>query len=410
MRQSPPLRRLGTLGSMAIFTRYLVRELLGTFLVALVALTMIMIIQGVVAEAIRMNLGLGPMLRLIPYVVPNALVFAVPGTILFSVCMVYGRMSADNEIVALKSLGIGPRAVMIPAYVIGFLLSLVTVWLIDVAYSWAYLEAQRVVVQSVEEIAYGMLRTQRSYSNQRFSIIVKGVAGRKLLRPIMTFQSNGDVPGFTLTADDAELKSNLDRNTLTLTLTNCEIETSNGVQANFPGTVEREIPLSFASARGEVVVGPSQLAMSQIPREIDNERRAILGLEQTIAADVGFYLATGDLIALHQNVWNGYQEELKGHRRRLTRLRVEPWRRWSAGFSCLCFVFVGTPLAIWRRNSDYMTTFFYCFGPTLLLYYPLMMASLDRAKSGHWPPYLLWLPNIAMLIAGWWLVRKIERY
>jgi lipopolysaccharide export system permease protein len=321
---------------MTIFTRYVVRELLATFLVALVALTMIMIIQGVVVEAIKMNLGLGPMLRLMPYVIPNALVFAVPGTILFSVCMVYGRMSADNEIVALKSFGIGPRVVMIPAFVIGFVLSLVTVWLIDVAYSWAYLEAQRVIVQSVEEIAYGMLRTQRSYSNQRFSIIVKGVEGRKLLRPIMRFESNGDVPGFTLTADDAELRSNLDRNTLTLTLTNCELETSNGVHASFPGTVEREIPLTFASARGEVVVGPSQLSMAQIPHEIDKERRAIQGVEQTIAAEVGFLLATGELINLHQNVWHGYEAELHGHRRRLTRLRVEPWRRCSAGACALC--------------------------------------------------------------------------
>lgn len=393
-----------------IFNRYVLRELLSLFAVALVALTMIMIIQGVVQEAIRMNLGLGPMLRLIPFVVPNALVFAVPGTILFAVCMLYGRMSADNEIVALKALGIGPRVVMLPAFVVGFLLSLLTVWLIDVAYSWAYLEAQRVIVQSVEEIAYGMLRTQRNYSNQRFSIIVKGVEGHKLMYPIITFQPEGDMPGFTLTADNAELHSNLERNTLRLILTNSELETSNGVQASFPGVMEREIPLSFASARGEVVAGPAQIALRNIPSEVEKQLRVVRETEQAIAADTGFLLATGDLAFLHHHHWFGHEQELVHHKRRLTRLRVEPWRRWSAGFSCLCFVIVGTPLAIWRKNADYMTTFFYCFLPTLLLYYPLMMMALDRSKAGDWPPYSLWLPNVAMLIAGWVLIRKVERY
>jgi lipopolysaccharide export system permease protein len=395
---------------LTIFNRYVLRELLTLFSIALVALTMVMIVLGVVQEAIRMNLGLGPMLKLIPFVVPNALVFAVPGTILFAVCMLYGRMSADNEIVALKALGIGPRVVMMPAFVIGFLLSLLTVWLIDVAYSWAYLEAQRVIVQSVEEIAYGMLRTQRNYSNQRFSIIVKGVEGHQLLYPIMTFQPDGELPGFTLTADSAELHSNLERNTLRLILTNSELETSNGVQASFPGIVEREIPLSFASTRGDVVVGPAQVALRNIPTEIESQTRLIRELEQSTAADTGFLLATGDLALLHNHHWMGHEFELNHHRRRLIRLRVEPWRRWSAGFSCLCFVFVGVPLAIYRKNSDYMTTFFYCFFPTLLFYYPLMITALDRAKAGHWPPYTLWLPNVAMLIAGWYLIRKVERY
>ncbi len=395
---------------LTIFTRYLVRELLSVFLVALFALTMVMIIQGIVTEAMRMNLGFGPMMRLIPFILPNALVFAVPGTILFSVCLVYGRMSADNEIIALKSMGIGPRMVMLPAFVLSFLLSLLTVWLIDVAYSWGYVEAQRVVVRSVEEIAYGMLRTQRSYSNQRFSIIVKGVEGRKLVRPIMTFQANGDVPGFTLTADDAELKSNIENSTLILLLNNSEIEANNGMQASFPGIVEREIPLSFASAKGDVVIGPSNYSIRQLPGEIERQERVIRSMEQSAAADFGFALATGDLGALHHNNWLAHQQNLEGAQRRLARLRLEPWRRWSTGFSCLCFVLVGTPLAIRMKSHDYMTTFSYCFLPTLLVYYPIFMMTLDRAKAGDWPPCLVWLPNIVMAVAGWWLIRNVERY
>ena len=116
------------------FTRYITWELLRIFLLALGVITFLMVVQVLVREALQMNLGIGPTLRLIPFALPNALAFSVPGTILFAVCVVFGRMSADNEIVALKALGMSPWIVLKPALVLGFLLSLLSVWLLDVAY------------------------------------------------------------------------------------------------------------------------------------------------------------------------------------------------------------------------------------------------------------------------------------
>ena len=90
-----------------------------------------------------------------------------------------------------------------------FALSLVGIWLTDLAFSWGAAGVQRVVIQSVEEITYGMLRTQRAYANQRFSIIVKDVQDRKLIRPDMNFQASSDMPAVRISAVDAELKADL---------------------------------------------------------------------------------------------------------------------------------------------------------------------------------------------------------
>ena len=140
-------------------TRYVILELLKVFVVALVALTVLMLIIGLVQRAVQEGMGPLPVLRLIPFVLPDALRFAIPGTMLFAACSVYGRMAADNEIIAIKSLGITPYVVVWPALVLGFVVSLAAVWLNDVAVSWGRLGANRVILQSVEEIAYGMLRT-----------------------------------------------------------------------------------------------------------------------------------------------------------------------------------------------------------------------------------------------------------
>ena len=206
-----------------LITRYVAAELLKVFLSTLTVFTLLMTMVGVAQEAVRQGLGLVPILRIIPYTLPNALVFALPGTILFSVCLVFGRMSASRELVAMKSLGIPATAVVRPALGLAFLVSLVTVWLIDVAFSWGYAGIQRVILESAEEIAYGVLRTQRSYSTRQFSISVSRVLGRRLLQPTVTIRRpNGE--DVMMTAREAQLYAAVEEAALKITLTDGFVE------------------------------------------------------------------------------------------------------------------------------------------------------------------------------------------
>ena len=171
-----------------LIPRYITAELLKVFLTTLTVFTFVMTLAGVAQEAIRQGLGPVTILRLIPYTLPNALVFALPGTILFSACSVFGRLSASNELTAIKSLGISPAVVIRPALLLAFLVSLGTVWLIDIAFSWGYAGIQRVVLDSAEEIAYSVLRTQHAYRTKQFSIAVARVVDRRLLRVTITLE------------------------------------------------------------------------------------------------------------------------------------------------------------------------------------------------------------------------------
>jgi lipopolysaccharide export system permease protein len=390
--------------------RYISKELLGWFALAIVLLTMLMVIILVGIEAMRTNLGLGPILRLLPFVLPTSLAFSVPGTILFTVCLVYGRMSADNEIVATKALGISPLTLLWPAYALAFGLSLVGVWLNDLAYSWGQLGVQRVVIQSVEEIVYGMLRTQKSYANQRFSIVVKEVQGRKLIKPFITFQANNDMPPVMISAEQAELRSDLARNTMTLILDNFELKVGDNIRTVHPGRDIREYPLEFLSARDSKLGNPANLPIAQIAAETAAQRRRIDELEQSLAAETALALVTGELHELRDSLWKQRRSQLAAARGRLHRLQTEPWRRWAAGFSSLAFVMVGAPLAILFRKSDVMTTFGKVFLPILVVYYPVFMGCFDRAKAGALPPFTLWAANLALAALGLFLLRRVVRY
>ena len=100
---------------MTLISRYVLRELLLVFLTALSALTLFMLIVGLVREAQQQGLGLAQILMLVPFALPEAMRFAVPGTMLFAAASVFGRMSSSNEITALRAAGITPLAVIWPA-------------------------------------------------------------------------------------------------------------------------------------------------------------------------------------------------------------------------------------------------------------------------------------------------------
>ena len=118
----------------------------------------------------------------------------------------------------------------------------------------------------------------------------------------------------------------------------------------------------------------------------------------------------GEFDRLTGTEWDRRAAESANMEKLLCRLRLEPYRRWSAGFSCLCFVWVGAPMAVWRRNRDFLTSFFLCFLPILIVYYPLLAYGIDGAKNGTIPPVAVWTGNVLLLVWGTWLLRKVMRY
>jgi lipopolysaccharide export system permease protein len=392
---------------MKIITRYVLSELLQVFLVALAALTLFMLVVGLVKEAQQQGLGLAQILALVPYVIPEAMRFAVPGTMLFAVASVFGRMSAANEVTALKAAGITPMALIWPALTLGLVVSFVSVWLNDVAVSWGRDGIRRVVVNSVEQIIYGRLRQHRSYSTPQVSINVKGVEGNRLIRPTLTFQSDSGAPA-TVSAAEARLTANPDAGTLVVTFRDGTLHMGD-YTASFPDTIVREVPLDAVSRKETSSTSPSEIAMADFEDARRLQVAKIEQVEQVIAGKAALGLVTGRIEHALPAFTAPDRDLLRHEENRLNRIIMEPWRRWANGFSCLCFVLVGAPMAIRMRNADFLTSFFLCFLPILIVYYPVFMLGVDQAKRGAVPPVAVWFGNLLIVLWGWWLLRQVVR-
>ncbi len=395
--------------AMKIMTRYVLSELLQTFLVTLLGMTLFMIIVGVMREAYSQGLGMKQVLLLLPYVLPEALRFSIPGTVLLTACTVYGRMASNNEVIALKAAGVSPWAIFWPVLALGTALSLLTVWLSDVTVTWGKAGIRRVVIESVEEIAYSKLTQQRAFSTKGFSINVQRVDGHRLINPTLTFQSNLDSPAYTITAAEAELTADPAANTLTIICRDSEYEMGT-TKGRIPGEIQRVVSLSESTRKGAASGSPTDLPMAEIDSAHEQAVWQLKTQRTKMAAVAGLQLIQGDFHGLSEIAWEPLKKNLKENQYRIYRLEMEPHRRWSTGFSCLCFVCVGSPLAVLMRKSDILTSFFVCFMPVLLLYYPLLIFSIDQAKSGRIPGESVWLGNVIMLGIGWLLYKKVRRY
>lgn len=390
-----------------ILTRYVLLELLQVFLLTLAGLTALIFIALVGKEAVKKGLGLGPLLRMTPYLLPQAMQFAVPGTMLLATTSVFGRLSAFNEIVATKALGVSPWRLVRPTFVLAALTSVGAVALNDLAVSWGRLGVQRVFVESLEEVIYSQLRLHRSYAKGGVQINVRRVEGRRLVLPKVTVRSRNGGDSWKLSSASAELDSSTDRRKLIVRFEGIHLEGE--VNAAIASTVEREIDLNDLLDEGESGRSPSNYALAEIGREQAAITDRLTDLRRERTTESMLAMATGDFERLSADALKPLERREATERYRRRRLSVEPYRRWSAGFSCLCFVMVGAPMAILRQKGEFLASFFLCFLPILLVYYPLLMVSVDAAKSGSVPPVAVWLGNGVLALWGLWMMRRVVR-
>jgi lipopolysaccharide export system permease protein len=393
---------------MKILTRYVVFDLLKVFLLILTGLTLMIFIGLIGKEAVEKGLGLGPLLRMTPYLLPQAMQFAVPGTMLLATTYVYGRLASYNEIVAIKALGISPMALIWPTLILATLVSFAGVYINNLAVSWGTRGVQRVFVESIEDVVYGHLKMHRTYSSGKLSIIVRGVEGKKLRQPILVVAASGNHPALTIRAKEAEIWSDTKERKLHVRFHDFEV--SGPITVSNPDTYEQEISLDELTGMSAETRSPSTYALGEIGGAIRQSAEKIEQINQGMTAQASFALVTGEFFSLAQQNWKWHEKMLDAAKQRLNRLQLEPWRRWANGFSCLGFVVIGIPVALWLRFSEFLATFFICFVPILVLYYPLLIVSVSQAKDGVFPAPTVWIGNIVLGFAGIALLRHVNRH
>lgn len=393
---------------MSILTRYYVKELLKVFSLTLGILTVFMLWIAITFE-LPEDLKSIRLVWVLPFLTPEAVRNALQAASLFAACSVFGRMSAQNELLALNSLGIPAGFVLLPTLVLGLAASFAGVWLYEVGISWGNVGVERALIQSIDSIAYEQLEKTHSFAMPQIVLRAKSVAGRTLTKATAVITpANGD-DTTTIHAQECRLHVNADASTLSVYFSNGTID-HDGHKLNFYDTIEQVIPLTDEQP-DEDAWPPKNPSLGKIRAEIASKSQTVARLEQELADNVVPLPAPeeGDGNAPATLSPAVMRERLKTEQSRLHYLQTQVYRRWTNGFFSLAFVMVGVPVAIMLRSGDPLSAFFLCFAPVILVNHPLHNFCIRMAETGRMPPWSPWIGNVVLMALGVWLMYRLNR-
>lgn len=149
---------------------HLSRELLRVTALALVALTLLMTIFGIVKPLREVGLATNQVLALFGYLVPVMLSLTLPVAALFAGTIVYGRFAQDNELLACQASGISTLHLLRPALVLGVLVTVTALTLSNFVAPGMMERAERSAKNNIAGIVFNQLQKSGYLRQEDFTI------------------------------------------------------------------------------------------------------------------------------------------------------------------------------------------------------------------------------------------------
>jgi lipopolysaccharide export system permease protein len=342
-----------------ILRRYLFLEILVPFFFGLSVFTVVLLIARIV-RLVEMVVNRGvpflEMLTLFSLILPAFLEVTVPMALLLAVLLAFGRLSADSEIVALKTSGISLYQMMIPVAAFTASVCLVTFWLAVSVRPWSNGALKEQLFEIAKNRASAGFREK--IFNDEFPGLVVYVeeieAGGATLKGIMVSDSRDPARRNTVIAKIGMLLPNENTKTVTLRL--------------LDGTIYGSSEEGRLFQKTDFTVNDVNLNLSALTdlrgKDRDPKEMALGELRARIAA-------------LRARGAPAYEESLELH------------RKFSIPFACVVSRGFSISLAL------------------IFVYYILLTVGETLARKGFLPPIVaLWMPNLAFLALGLALFAK----
>jgi len=362
---------------MRILRNYILKECIIPFLLALMVLSCVFLL-GYTVKLTHMVINKGVPLvvvgKIFLLLIPLLFTYTLPFAAIIGVIMAFGRLSADNEIIALRTSGIRLRRLITPLLTIGILLSLVTFLLNDRVIPYAHYEQKKLQDNLGMENPDALLEPGvfiTEFKGQ--TLFMHRVEGNQFYN-ITIWQPQPDGgPTRTIVAKSGEFTKSPDGKQLILKLIN---GTSDEVDMQNPNNFYKLnfktlfVTLNMADLSKPMEKKPKSMTIRELISEIQR-------LEPLLRID-DLYL-----------------------------LQTELYRRITWSFSPLIFILLGFPLAVItnrREKSANVIIAVFCAA----LYYLLALGAQGLSIEGKVPAeIIMWVPNLIGLTAVIILNRKI---
>lgn len=367
---------------MKIIDRFISRELIVSLSFAVAVLSLVLVIGNIFRKLlpllVNQDVPVEYILTFIAYVLPFSLIFTIPWGLLTAILLVFGRLSADNELTALRSNGVSIARIATSLAVLAIICTGICLWL-NVAVAPA---AQQKLRSTVLDLA-----TRNPMALFGSDQVIDQFPGRKIyvgrkegnrLENIIVFETNEYwMPMRVTHARSGVLEADLENQRLLMHL----------YDAHYQQRDEKD-PYDLRRVRDgiNIVEGTLPIGLEELyQKEKRRTSRSAMSLEQLM-------------------------EQLKtGDRTEQSASRTEINKRFAFPFSCIAFALVGVPLGITAHRRE--TSMGFLLGLIVAFFYFLFIILADavRGSPALHPELLVWFPNVLFIGLGLWMFRRLAR-
>jgi LPS export ABC transporter permease LptF len=359
-----------------LLDRYIGRQLLVTAVFAVTTLSVVLVLGNIFKKLldllVNQNAPASLIFSFIAYVLPFSLTFTIPWGFLTAVLLVFGRLSAENELTAMRATGVSVPRACLSVWLLAAMFTAICVWInLEVAP-----RAQERMKNALFQIA-----TDNPLAMFGSDKVIDYFPGRKIYVESSTGNQLTNLLIYEL--DDA----NGIKNVMYAQRGTIGIETILEQRPDGTSVPEKKMILKLFDGRYE------QRDESH-PQDLSRIKHGITMKEGSIAIS---------LQALYdkQRKTRGLSslpigELLDSGREGLVELN----KRLSNALATLAFALLGVPLAVTAQRKETSVGFAISLGIGLVYYLLLFVASLARNKASLHPEFLIWLPTLLFLAVG----------
>ncbi|MBE0536721.1 MAG: LptF/LptG family permease [Phycisphaerae bacterium] len=149
-----------------VFTlhRYIFGQLFRVFLLATIALTLMMSMGAIVRPIQKYGIGPEQVVPLLAYFLPITLTFVLPMSALFAASLVYGRFASDNELDACRASGVSFTTLVYPGLFLGVAVSVTTLVLSFYVVPAFVHRAESTIKANAEQILFRNIQRKGYYA------------------------------------------------------------------------------------------------------------------------------------------------------------------------------------------------------------------------------------------------------
>lgn len=363
----------------SIINRYLFKELAPPFLINTAFFTFIFLMAqmlDITNFIVNYNMSIFTVVLMIACSVPYFLVFVIPMSVMISVLLTFLRLSSDNEITALRSLGVRIYNIMPPVLAFCLIGCVLTFFTAAYGLPWGRLAYKKMVYQ-VKRTSADIGLKERTFVDGFKDVMLYinkiDIKSGLLVDVFIEDQRTEDIVS-TIVAQRGRLSGNPENFTWHLKLYNGAINRvdlkSRSVNSIDFDTYDIILDIKKPdSSLRKIRKDAKAMSLSELLAHISSSKKK----------DTKFYSA---LMELH--------------------------RKFSIPFACFALGILAVPLGIQSKHAK--RSFGLVTGLVFfLLYYLMLSAGLVFGETGTCPPALgMWLPNIVMGTIGLYLLFKTE--